>query len=335
MHRCETIDPELLIKIIELQTEIAKLGLDLAGVINAVVNSLPALTSAEGAIVEYAVAEEMVCRGASGIGSILLGYKAKRERSLSGHCVDEGAILKSEDTELDPRVDVEPCRRAGIRSMVAVPLSHEGVNVGTLKIVASRPGVFSDEDAFIVEVMSGLIAAAMYHAAKNETSELYVQATHDAMTGLANRALFFDRAKRRLAQGRRHCQQIGVLLIDLDQLKTINDSWGHHTGDAAIREAANRISRVPRETDLIARLGGDEFGVMLESIRDRPSIEDIAHRISQEICQPFATAGHVIPLSASIGVASFPSDGTDIESLLESADRSMYSMKHGRGRSAL
>ena len=110
--------------------------------------------------------------------------------------------------------------------MIAAPLSHEGINVGTLKIVTKDPNAFSDGDAFIVELMSGLIAAAMYHAAKNETSELYVQATHDALTGLANRALFFDRARHRLSQGRRHSQQIGILLIDMDQLKSINDKWG-------------------------------------------------------------------------------------------------------------
>lgn len=330
MDRCETIDPKVFVKIIDLQTEIARLGLDLAGVINVVVSSLPSLTNAGGAIVEYAHGEEMVCRGASGIGSVLLGYRAKRERSLSGHCVDAGTVLRSEDIERDPRVDVEPCRRAGIRSMVAVPLSHEGVNVGTLKIVASEPNVFSDEDAFIVALMSGLIAAAMYHAAKNETSELYVQATHDALTGLANRALFFDRAQHRISQGRRHCQQIGILLIDMDELKAINDQWGHRTGDAAIRETARRISRVPRDTDLIARLGGDEFGVMLEAVKDTDSIRDIAQRISREIRQPFMADGHDVRLSASIGTSSFPEDGTDIETLLESADRSMYSAKNAR-----
>jgi diguanylate cyclase (GGDEF)-like protein len=330
MHQCASIDPQIYLKIIGLQTEIAKLGLDLAGVINAVVNSLPSLTNAAGALVEYAHGEDMVCRGASGIGSVLLGYRAKRDHSLSGHCVDQGGVLTCGDTELDSRVDIEPCRKAGIRSIIAAPLSHDGINVGTLKIIASEPEAFSQEDAFIVELMSGLVAAAMYHAAKNETSELYVQATHDALTGLANRALFFDRARHRLSQGRRHCQQIGMLLIDMDQLKSINDKWGHRMGDAAIKETAKRIRRVPRETDLIARLGGDEFGVMLESIKDRTSINEIAHRISSEIGQPFIADGHHIPLSASVGVSCFPADGTDVEALIEKADQAMYSIKNDR-----
>ena len=330
MNRCANIDPKILLKIIGLQTEIAKLGLDLAGVINAVVNSLPSLTNAEGAIVEYAQGREMVCRGASGIGSVLLGYRTKRDRSLSGLCVNRGSILKSEDTELDTRVDLEPCHRAGIRSIVAVPLRHQRINVGTLKIISKQANAFSENDVVIVELMSELIAAAMYHAAKNATRELYVQATHDALTGLANRALFFDRAKHRLSQGRRHCQQIGILLIDMDQLKVINDHWGHRTGDAAIRETAKRISRVPRESDLIARLGGDEFGVMLDAVKDRTSISEVAQRISREISRPFVADGHEVPLSASIGTSSFPTDGTDIETLFEKADQAMYSVKNTR-----
>jgi diguanylate cyclase (GGDEF)-like protein len=313
-----------------LQTEIAKLGLDLGGVINVVVNSLPSLTNAGGAIVEYADGEEMVCRGASGFGSTLLGSRLQRGQSLSGLCVNRGTILKSEDTESDKRVDLELCNIVGIRSMVVVPLSHESINVGTLKIISKESNAFTDKDVYTVELMSELIAAAMYHAAKNETSELYVQATHDVLTGVANRALFLERAKQRLSQGRRHCQQVGILVIDMDELKAINDRWGHNIGDAAIKETARRISRVPRDSDLIARLGGDEFGVMLEGIKDRPSCNDIALRISKEICRPFVPDHFEVPLSASIGISLFPDDGMDIDALLEKADQAMYLLKNAR-----
>lgn len=216
--------------------------------------------------------------------------------------------------------------------MVVVPLSHEGINVGTLKIVSTRKNAFSNQDVVIVELMAELLAAAMYHAARNEASELYVQATHDVLTGLANRALFLDRARQRLSQGRRHSKPIGILIIDMDRLKAINDRWGHRTGDAAIVETAKRISRVPRETDLIARLGGDEFGVMLEAVKDRASIDAIAHRIAQEVSQCFVADGRELLLSVSIGTSSFPEDGTDIEALLEKADRAMYFNKQSRLR---
>ena len=332
MHNFANVDAKTLVKIISLQTEIAKLGLDLAGVINAVVNSLPSLTNAGGALVEYAQSDQMVCRGASGIGSGLLGYRTKRDGSLSGMCVNRGTILTSENTQMDPRVDLEPCDRAGIRSMVVVPLSHEGTNVGALKIISNEINAFSKEDVLIVELMAELIAAAMYHAMKNESRELYVQATHDVLTGLANRALFLDRLQGRLSQGRRHCQSLGILMIDMDGLKAINDRCGHRTGDEAIRETARRIRRVPRDTDLIARLGGDEFGVVLEGVRDRTSVNEIAGRICDEVSRPFIAEGEEVPLSVSIGVSSFPEDGSEIEVLIEKADRAMYSVKSTRQR---
>ncbi|SPE18273.1 GAF sensor-containing diguanylate cyclase (modular protein) [Candidatus Sulfotelmatomonas gaucii] len=332
--RSVEVDPATLIEIIRIQTEIAKLGLDLAGVINAVVNCLPPLTNAHGAVVEYVDGEQMVCRGASGIASALLGYRVQREASLSGLSATRGKTLKSNDVETDPRVDPQPCRRAGIRSIAVAPLSHEGISVGTLKIVSSETGAFSDRDMFVVELMSDLIAAAMYHSAKNQSDELYVQATHDVLTGLANRTLFYDRLRQRISNGRRRSQTIGVLNIDMDGLKQINDRWGHRAGDAAIRETAKRISRVPRNTDLVARLGGDEFAVMLDSVRDRASVMGVASKILREVRRPFETDGHELALSASVGTASFPEDGTDIDTLLEKADQAMYAMKSSEAHRA-
>ena len=330
-HREAGINQETLLEIIRIQTEIAKLGLDLDGVIKTVVGSLQTLTDAQGAIVEYVDGEQMVCRGVSGLGSALLGYRVNRNASLSGLSVAQGTILKSDDVELDPRVDPEPCRKAGISSIVVAPLSHEGQNVGTLKIVSAERDAFSERDMAVVELMSELIAAAMYHAVKNQNSELYIRATHDVLTGLANRA-FYDRLRQRISFGRRHSQKMGVLSIDMDGLKCINDRWGHRIGDAAICEIAKRICRVLRNTDLVARLGGDEFGVMLDAVNDRASIEGVANKILEEVSRPFAIDNHVLSLSASIGIASFPDDATDIDSLLEKADQAMYAMKGSESR---
>lgn len=326
-NRC-AVEQDVLVAIIRIQTEIAKLGLDLAGVIDLVVTELPAITNADGAIVEYLDGEQMVSRGVSGIGSALLGYRVEREGSLSGLSVSRGVILRSDDTDLDPRVDAKACQRAGIRSMVVAPLSYEGIHVGTLKIASAVANAFTERDTCILELMSELIAAAMYHSAKNQTKELYIRATHDVLTGLANRALFFDRLRQRISVGRRRSHMIGILSIDIDGLKEINDRWGHRFGDSAIRETADRISRIARSTDLVARLGGDEFGVMLDAVKERTSILVIAGRILQEVRMPYATSGIELSLSVSIGYASFPEDGTDIESLLEKADRSMYLAKY-------
>jgi diguanylate cyclase (GGDEF)-like protein len=323
-------DPYILMEIIRLQTEIAKHGLDLSGVVNAVVERIPTMTNAEGAIVEYTEGDEMVYRGAGGIARSLLGARVKRDASLSGLCVHEGRILRSDDTLIDPRVDNGPCKQAGIRSMVIAPLKHEGSAVGAVKLVSSATYAFTARDVRVLELMSDLIAAAMYYAARNETNALYQQATHDSLTGLANRNLFFDRLRNRTSSGRRQIEPLGIFVIDMDGLKRVNDSYGHRAGDAALREMALRISRIPRRSDLVARLGGDEFGVILGDISDRGDLLAIVERLSQEMDQPFRFEGRTLDLTASIGLARFPEDGKDADALLEAADRSMYQMKRTR-----
>jgi diguanylate cyclase (GGDEF)-like protein len=323
-------DPYILLEIIRLQTEIAKQGLDLSGVVEAVVERIPTFTNAEGAIVEYIEGDEMVYRGASGFAHPLLGTRVKRGASLSGLCVRLGQILRSDDILVDPRVDLGPYQDIGVRSMVVAPLRHEGSVVGVLKIVSSNGYAFTVRDIRVLELMSDLIAASMYHAARNETNALYQQATHDALTGLANRALFFDRLRHRTYAGRRQPEPFGILVLDLDGLKRINDTFGHRAGDAAIRETALRISRIPRRSDIVARLGGDEFGVILSEIATRSDLIAIVERISQETDQPFRFEGRTLQLTASIGHARYPDDATDVDSLLEAADRSMYKMKRSR-----
>jgi diguanylate cyclase (GGDEF)-like protein len=323
-------DPYILMEIIRLQTEIAKLGLDLSGVVNAVVDRIPTITNAEGAIVEYAEGEEMVYRGAGGITRSLLGTRVKREASLSGLCVRKGQILRSDDTLIDPRVDRGPCELAGIRSMVVAPLMHDGSTVGVVKIVSTATYAFTARDVRVLELMSELIAAAMYYAARSETNALYQQATHDSLTGLANRSLFFDRLRNRISSGRRQIEPLAILVIDMDGLKLVNDNYGHRTGDAAIREMALRISRIPRKSDIVARLGGDEFGVILGDISDRGDLLSIVERISQQTNQPFRFEARTLHLTASIGHARFPEDGNDVDALLEAADRSMYEVKRTR-----
>ena len=323
-------DPAILIGIIQAQTEIAKLGLDLGGVITFVAERVQQLTGAGGAIVELAEGDDMVYRAAAGMAHNQLGLRLKRQGSMSGQCVADGEPLRCDDSETDPRVDREACRRVGLRSMVCAPLNHNGNTVGVLKIASPVANAFDERHIQILGLMSELIAAAMFHAVKYETNELYHQATHDALTGLANRALFYDRLRQCVALARRKSSQIGILNLDMDGLKPINDQLGHRAGDAAIRELANRISHGSREADTVARLGGDEFGVILSEVHDRDGAASLAQRISHEIRQPFQFEDRAVPLDASIGMAVFPDDGAEIETLIESADKSMYAVKRTR-----
>jgi diguanylate cyclase (GGDEF)-like protein len=318
---------EDLMEIIRAQAEIAKLGLDLGGVMEYVAERVQKLTHAEASVVELAEGDEMVYRAATGIAKAQLGMRLKRSGSLTGLCVEKGKLLKCIDSETDPRVDREACRRVGLRSMFVAPLRHGDNAVGAIKIISSKPNGFVDKDARILELMSELIAASMYFAARYEKDELYRRATHDAMTGIANRALFYDRLRQRLAMANRQATHVGVINLDMDGLKPINDNYGHRAGDAAIKETATRISRASRESDTVARLGGDEFGVILSDVTDRTSAERHTERIVEEIRQPFQFEDREIGLNASAGLALFPDDGADIEALMEQADVAMYKIK--------
>jgi diguanylate cyclase (GGDEF)-like protein len=162
--------------------------------------------------------------------------------------------------------------------------------------------------------------------------ELRHQAFHDALTGLANRALFEDRLAHGLAGARRHGRPVAVLFLDLDDFKTINDSLGHGSGDDLLRAVAIRIAGIVRVTDTAARLGGDEFAILVDVMDDEDEAEEIAERLLGALTPPFVVGGRELRIRASIGVAH--SDGSlGVDELLRNADTAMYAAKEaGKGR---
>jgi diguanylate cyclase (GGDEF)-like protein len=321
-----------LMAIIEAQTEIARLGMDLGAMLSLVVERMQALTRAHGAIVEIAEGEDMVYRAAAGMAGGQLGMRLKRQGSLSGLCVQTGEILECRDSDTDDRVDREACRRVGLRSMLVAPLVYSGTTIGVLKIASPEPNGFAARDKKVLELMTGLIGAAIYKAA--DANDLYHRATHDPLTGISNRAMFYDRLRQGLALAARRAGQLGIINLDMDGLKPINDNFGHRAGDAAIRELAARLKRVCRDSDTVARLGGDEFGLVLTEVKDRASVEQHAGRISAEIDLPLAFEGATLKLGASLGLAVYPDDGTDAVALVDKADQAMYAAKRVRKEAA-
>ncbi len=158
-------------------------------------------------------------------------------------------------------------------------------------------------------------------------------AHHDPLTGLANRALLEDRLSQALARARRHQARIGVLLLDLDEFKAINDTHGHAHGDAMLRATAERLRAVVRDSDTVARLGGDEFVILIEGMRTAEDCDGVAAKLLAAVVEPVAFRGVVLRCSVSIGGAVFPADGADAEGLLKRADAAMYAAKHA-GRNA-
>jgi diguanylate cyclase (GGDEF)-like protein/PAS domain S-box-containing protein len=154
---------------------------------------------------------------------------------------------------------------------------------------------------------------------------------HDPLTGLPNRTLLSDRLTQALAQAHRYQKKVGVLFVDLDRFKPINDAGGHRVGDGVLREVALRLSSHVRQVDTVARYGGDEFAIVLQNLSDRAEAERIAQGIVELLGRPVAVEGKVWQLGASIGISLYPDDGGDGESLLRSADAAMYLAKQAGG----
>jgi diguanylate cyclase (GGDEF)-like protein len=159
---------------------------------------------------------------------------------------------------------------------------------------------------------------------------------HDDLTGLPNRTLFHDRLARALAHGRRNDQPVGVLFIDLDRFKEVNDTFGHPAGDELLRAVAARLRRCLRDEDTLARLAGDEFAVLLPHLTGADDVLVVAERLMAALAEPVAVAEVRMVSTASIGVAVFPVDGADADELVASADAAMYRAKeNGRNGWAL
>jgi diguanylate cyclase (GGDEF)-like protein/PAS domain S-box-containing protein len=166
---------------------------------------------------------------------------------------------------------------------------------------------------------------------KRAEQQLAYMATHDALTGLPNRVLFNDRLTLALAQAHRHQQKLAVMLLDLDRFKDINDTLGHSVGDQLLRVVSKRLHRLLRESDTLGRMGGDEFLFLVPDITRLEHATEVARKILVSFQEPFSVEGHELRTTASIGVAIYPDDGVDADTLLKNADIAMYSAKQ-KGR---
>jgi len=180
-------------------------------------------------------------------------------------------------------------------------------------------------DASVVEhciaIKRDITAQKIYEA------QLDRMAHHDSLTGLPNRLLFSDRLTQRIAEARRRGEQVAVMFLDMDRFKLVNDTLGHNSGDRLLTQVADRLKTALRDADTVARMGGDEFTVILSQVRDLDDASMIARRILDTVSKPFHLGGHELYLTASIGISVFPSDGSDVETLVRNADAAMYHAK--------
>jgi len=162
---------------------------------------------------------------------------------------------------------------------------------------------------------------------KQAEQKMMHMATHDALTGLPNRNLLQDRIQQALAHNRRSHDRAAVLFIDLDQFKTINDSLGHDVGDLLLIEVADRLLPSMRDEDTVARQGGDEFIVLLPTIGNIQDAGTLGQALLETLTEPYQVKGNELHISASIGIAIYPDDGEDVDTLLKNSDIAMYHAK--------
>lgn len=268
-------------------------------------------------------------RVAASLGLSQRFLAARRRSSAAGigaQAMADGRVVAI-DKNTDSLVRQIPSEWAaeGLRAGIAAPIFERGEVVGSLGLGSRDPNrAYTMRDQQLMLALAEHASLALNHARALE--DVVHEAFHDSLTGMPNRALFLDRLAHALARAERSPTPVGVLVVDLDEFKTINDSLGHAAGDALLAEVGRRLGDHLRPADTIARLGGDEYAVLLEEVADPEDAARAADRVLDALSKPFSVAGREVSVNGSIGIAV----GTgEAETLLRDADLAMYRAKAG------
>ncbi|HEY4186404.1 MAG TPA: diguanylate cyclase, partial [Polyangia bacterium] len=228
--------------------------------------------------------------------------------------------------ERDVPVFSSPMRIKG-DSLLVLPLLVKDEVIGTFTVAAKRAGAFPGDRREMLGVIANQVAISMQNARMYQIVE--EQATTDGLTGLVNHRTFQERFQAMLGRAERHHFPVSLILTDIDHFKKINDNYGHPTGDDVLRRIAAILGASARKIDIGARYGGEEFAIVLEAT-DRAGAQNLAERIRAEVeQQTFQSSKGPFKATLSLGVASYPDDGTVKADLIGRADQALYSAKHG------
>jgi diguanylate cyclase (GGDEF)-like protein len=268
--------------------------------------------------------------------TVRLSISAERPegRGLTGTAFRTRQPCISNDYLADQRGSAfyDKVRRDGAQSGAAFPLLVRGLAVGIILFMSAEKDTFTPEFVDLLQRLADNVSFALenFDRADEKTKadeRIEYLASHDGLTNLPNRETFNELLHYAIEAARRHQRRFAVLFIDLDRFKVINDSLGHDAGDMLLVEIANRLRSTLRSSDVVARLGGDEFVVILEETAESDAIERIARNLLSVLSQPLQLSGHECHTTASIGIAMYPSDGSDVQTLTKNADMAMYLAK--------
>jgi diguanylate cyclase (GGDEF)-like protein/PAS domain S-box-containing protein len=215
-----------------------------------------------------------------------------------------------------------------LTTWLMIELKGPAGTIGALLLRDHDRTGYSAADRGLLHFVAAQVGLALER--KRLHDDLMRSACHDELTGLPNRRLFFDRIRTAVARARRCHSRLGLLYVDVDDFKQVNDRHGHAIGDALLREVAARLVECARESDTVARLGGDEFVLLLEDLQAAEDAEHCANKIRAALAQPVPTLGAPLYIGASIGIALFPDHADQVETLLMHADAGMYTTKRIR-----
>jgi diguanylate cyclase (GGDEF)-like protein len=218
----------------------------------------------------------------------------------------------------------------GYRSALALPLAEGARTVAVFILYAGEAGFFGADETKLLADLAGDVSFALEFIAKEK--KLDALAYHDMLTGLANRQLLHEHLKQEIALAHRLQRMIALVFIDLDHFKSVNDTLGHSAGDRLLKEIAARLASCTREGDIVSRFGGDEFVMVLPNLPGHDALVPVIQRVLDSVSQIVPLDGHDVSVTCSIGVAFYPRDGVDLDTLLNKADATMYEVKRqGRG----
>lgn len=313
-----------LMAVIRAQSEIAASDLDTNQVMHLVARRAQEITGATSAVIEIPDREEMIYAVTSGEATPYQGIRLNRHTSLSGLSLDQGKVLYCEDTEIDARIGRKASKGVNARSMICVPLKHNGKSIGVLKVYSPEPRHFGPADIETLKLLSEAMSAQMAHA---ELYELKAKESRtDALTGLLNRRAYEERRVIEAARSSRYGHSLALCLFDLDGFKAVNDRLGHPAGDEVLQGIAGVIDS-SRLTDDAFRIGGDEFAVLMPET-DLGGAKIAAERLIDALAEAHLGGRDV---TASYGVAATTGDAL---SLHVAADRALLAAKGRRRASA-
>lgn len=233
------------------------------------------------------------------------------------------------DIELDPLWEEYRSVAApyGFRACWSTPiLSHERKVLGTFALYSNTVRSPSATETRLINMATPLAGIAIERQLTEK--RIRYMGDHDALTGLPNRTLLEDRLKQAILYAQRYNRLVTVVFLDLDKFKLVNDSLGHSAGDELLKTVARRMLECARRTDTVVRLGGDEFVIILfDQPANLDGITPVLHKIQEAILQPIQLSGHTLHVTCSMGLATFPADGSDTDTLLSNADAAMYRAK--------